>query len=166
MDIHTVIQSQYHASLDMLAQTIKKCPDKIWNRSEDKNLTWQLAYHTLFYTHLYLSPNEEKFSPWEKHRPDYYNMNTSADLKDEEPKIDKPYTKTEILEYLELLQGQIDEMVSIIDLHAESGFHWLPFNKLELQLYNIRHLMQHTGELGERLGYAEKIEIDWIGKRK
>jgi len=27
-----------------------------------------------------------------------------------------------------------------------SGFDWLPFDKLELQFYNIRHIMQHTGE--------------------
>lgn len=165
MDNHTVIQSQYHASLDMLAQTIEKCPEAIWDRTEDKNKSWQLAYHTLFYVHLYLSANEDEFTPWEKHRPEYYNMNTSAETGNEEPKIDTPYTKAEILEYLKFLQGKIDEMVSEIDLHAESGFHWLPFSKLELQFYNIRHLMQHTGELGERLGYAEKIKIDWIGKK-
>ena len=42
------------------------------------------------------------------------------------------------------------------------GFYWLPFNKLELQFYNIRHIQQHTGELYERLGTRENIELDWV----
>jgi len=49
------------------------------------------------------------------------------------------------------------------DLEAESGFYWLPFNKLELQFYNIRHIQQHTGELYERLGTRANIELDWVG---
>jgi hypothetical protein len=29
----------------------------------------QIAYHALFYTHLYLQPAEADFVPWEHHRP-------------------------------------------------------------------------------------------------
>jgi len=54
------------------------------------------------------------------------------------------------------------EQVAAMDLQAESGFHWLPFNKLELQVYNIRHLQQHTGELCERLGAHGEIEVAWV----
>ena len=53
--------------------------------------------------------------------------------------------------------------VDALDLQAESGFDWLPFNKLELQFYNIRHIQQHTGELCERLGTVGDIEVDWVG---
>ncbi len=45
----------------------------------------------------------------------------------------------------------------------ESGFFWLPFGKLELQFYNIRHLQHHTGELFERLG-AVGVTLDWVGR--
>ena len=157
MDIRTVIKSQYRASLDMLAQTVEKCPPELWDREEDKNRFWNLAYHTLFYTHLYLSPTEEEFVPWEKHQPEYYSMGKLPQPHE------NPYSKDEILEYLEYLRAMLDEMVDKTDLHAESGFYWLPFSKLEVQFYNIRHLMQHTGELGERLGHAAQIEIDWVG---
>jgi hypothetical protein len=34
---------------------------------------------------------------------------------------------------------------------------------LELQIYSIRHLMQHTGELMDRLGRRTGAEIDWVG---
>ena len=46
---------------------------------------------------------------------------------------------------------QVVERVTQLDLEAHSGFEWLPFGKLELQIYSIRHLQQHTGELMERL---------------
>jgi hypothetical protein len=37
-------------------------------------------------------------------------------------------------------QKQVVDRVPDTALEAESGFHWLPFDKLELQVYNIRHI--------------------------
>ena len=34
---------------------------------------------------------------------------------------------------------------------------------LELQIYSIRHIMQHVGELLEQLG-GRGVEIDWVGR--
>jgi hypothetical protein len=165
MDIRAVIQSQYHASLEMLAQVIEKCPSELWNREEDNNKFWHLAYHAIFYTHLYLSSTDEGFVPWEKHIEEYNFMGKLPWPPHEEPKISEPYTKAEIQEYLEFLRSKVDDLINTTDLHAESGFHWLPFSKLELQFYNLRHLMQHTGELGERLGSAANLEVGWVGMR-
>jgi hypothetical protein len=36
-------------------------------------------------------------------------------------------------------------------------------NKFELQIYTIRHLQQHSGELMERLGSRANISVDWVG---
>ena len=52
-----------------------------------------------------------------------------------------------------------------VRLDAPSGFEWLPFNKPELQFYNIRHIQHHTGELCERLGVMGEIEVPWIGTK-
>ena len=52
-----------------------------------------------------------------------------------------------------------------MDLQTETGFYWLPFNKLEMQLYNIRHIQQHTVEFNERLGVKGEIEIGWVGMK-
>jgi hypothetical protein len=41
----------------------------------------------------------------------------------------------------------------------------LPFTKLELQFYTIRHIQQHTGELMERLGERAKLEFKWVGRK-
>ena len=67
MNIKGVITSQYMAALEMLAQAITQCPAQLWAYSIDQNQFWHVAYHALFYTHLYLQPTEDDFRPWEKH---------------------------------------------------------------------------------------------------
>jgi hypothetical protein len=142
-----VIASQYLAALEMLKQVIVKCPEALWNASGDADPCWRKAYHTLFYTHLYLQDSRKDFIPWEKHH---------------DPKTGVPFTREEILEYLAFNQEQVRQRVPQLNLEAGSGFDWLSFNKFELQLYNIRHIQQHAGELYERLGSRENIELDWI----
>lgn len=71
MDIPAILISQYKASLEMLKQTITKCPESMWNAASDKNKSWQVAYHALFFTHLYVADSEEAFTPWNKHRDGY-----------------------------------------------------------------------------------------------
>ena len=68
MDVLGIIRSQYQAALDMLAAAIEACPDAVWDRPEDRNRSWQVAYHALFYLHFYLQPTEADFRPWPKHR--------------------------------------------------------------------------------------------------
>jgi hypothetical protein len=163
MDIKSVIKSQYLASLAMLRQAIEKCPDSLWNDPQDKNKFWHVAYHAIFYVHLYIHPTEEDFIPWEKHREEYEFMGPIPWPPHREPEIGDPFTKQEVLEYLEYCQQKVGEILPTLDLHAESGFSWLPFSKIELQFYNIRHLMQHTGELCERLGNRMNIDVGWVG---
>jgi hypothetical protein len=165
MDIHQVIRSQYHASLGMLKQAIVKCPESLWTDPQLKNKFWHIAYHTLFYTHLYLQDSEKDFVPWAKHRDEYQFMGPLPWPPHKELAIGEPYSKEEVLEYLALCQQQVEERVASLDLDAESGFFWLPFGKLELQIYNIRHIQQHAGELAERLGTRENIQVDWVGTK-
>jgi hypothetical protein len=54
MDLAPIVISQYLASLAMLKQTITQCPESVWNAAGDKNRFWQVAYHALFFTHLYV----------------------------------------------------------------------------------------------------------------
>ena len=77
-----------------------------------------------------------------------------------------PFTKDEVLEYLSFVEKQVADSIPGTDLEAESGFHWLPFDKLELQFYNIRHIQQHTGELYERLDAHGNIELGWVSSGK
>jgi hypothetical protein len=39
------------------------------------------------------------------------------------------------------------------------------YHKLELHLYNIRHIQHHVGELYERLGARNGTILDWVGAK-
>ena len=76
--------------------------------------------------------------------------------------IGEPYTRAEVLEYLEFCRKEGQAKLAALDFAGSSGFDWLPFSKLELQMYLIRHLQHHTGELGARLS-SRGIDIGWVG---
>ena len=154
MDIPAILISQYKASLEMLEQTITRCPESIWNAAGDKNKFWQVAYHALFFTHLYVADSEEAFTPWIKHRDGY---------KDFVPRVGEPYDKDTVLEYLAFCRQEVAARAPRLNL--EEGFDGRPYNKLELQIYSIRHIMQHTGELMERVGARTNAQIDWVGSK-
>jgi hypothetical protein len=155
MDSHEAIRSQYHAALEMLEKAVIACPEQLWNSTEDRNRFWHVAYHTTFFTHLYLQDSREQFVPWEKHRQNLVGLGNSGESSE-------PYSKDEVLAYIAFCRRVVDEKVPALDLSAASGFHWLPFDKLELQFYNIRHLQHHTGELMERLGTRAGVDVGWV----
>ena len=122
--------------------------------SNVQNPYWLVAYHTLFFAHLYLQECLDHFSPWEKHIDGYQGM------KYEKGKF---YKKEEVLDYMALCRNEVIEKIEKTDLDcAESGFQWLPFGKLELQFYNIRHIQHHVGQLYDRLREAG-VKGKWIG---
>ena len=156
MDTANVLISQYLASLKMLEQAIVECPDSLWNADGDKNKFWEIAYHAVYFVHEYLADSYDAFTFWGKHRPGYEDF---APLERREP-----YDKETVLEYLAFCRQHVAERVPQLDLAAAEG-HGREFTVLELQIYSIRHLMQHVGELGERLGAQAGIEIDWVGRQ-
>ena len=165
MNIATIIRAQYWAALEMFRLAIVQCPPELWNDPRDKNPFWHIAYHALFYAHFYLQKTEADFTPWTRHHRGYNFLGATPWPPHEPPKIETSYTRDELLEYLQICLTQVDELVPQLDLSAASGFHWLPFNKLELQFYSIRHIQQHAGQLMERLSARTGLEVNWVGTR-
>jgi hypothetical protein len=58
-EIRKIIKSQYHASLAMLRETIERCPEELWMSTASTNAFWQIAYHAVFFAHLYMFPNAQ-----------------------------------------------------------------------------------------------------------
>lgn len=161
MDIKKSIASQYYASLEMLKQAVEACPDALWYDRAYANPYWRTAYHAPFYTHLYLQPTEKDFTPWQGLTEQYRVLGTSPDEED----ALEPLSKELILTYLEFCHREVEKQLAAQDLSAESGFYWIPMNKFEHQIYNIRHIMEHTGELFEQLGTVGDREVNWIGRK-
>ncbi|MBP6786415.1 MAG: hypothetical protein KA170_02415 [Candidatus Promineofilum sp.] len=155
MDIAAILVSQYLASLEMLRRAIVACPDSLWNAPEDKNKFWHTAYHALYFIHVYASESERTVTPWAKHR-EGYDEYTPADR--------EPYDKATVLEFLDFCRIWVAEKVPQLKLDDMEGLPDPEMRLLELQIYSIRHIMQHVGELLERLGArTDGEEIDWVG---
>ena len=164
MNVQAALKSQYHAALAMLKQAIEECPDGLWDGAGHDAAFWRVAYHTLFYTHLYLQPNEDAFRPWEHHRDEYQFLDTLPWPPHRQPKIGEPYTKSQVLEYWRVCDAMIDAGVDRLDLDAqECGFPWYKLPKLDHQIVNIRHIQHHAAVLGDRLRSAGGADIRWVG---
>lgn len=164
MEITKMIQDQFECAMLMLEEAICKCPESLWNNDQYTNRFWHIAFHSLYYTHLYLQESQQSITPWVKYRTHYQYLGPLPWRKQELPVIADAYTPGELLEYLALCKNEIIQKVPHLQWEAESGFAWIPFNKLGLQIYNIRHLQHHTGQLIDRLRSRENIEVHWIIK--
>lgn len=149
MDTKQVIQSQYLAALAMLKQTIVKCPPVAWDNRQDKDRFWFVAYHTLRFAHQYLKAHDKGFPRWEQ------RLHAQPGV---------PFSKEEILKRLAMVERDVAEQVPLMDLNAKTGATGALANKFELQLYNIRHIQHHTGELYERLS-AYDVKLGWASQR-
>lgn len=167
--VRAILKSQYHAGLAMLRQAIERCDDELWLDARPTNAFWQVAYHALYFTHLYLMKEVSAFRPWAEHQdavqhpdgiPDPHGPDPASPL----PLIAKPYSPAQALRYWELCDGMVDGAVDAIDLgSAESGFPWYRMSKLEHQLVNLRHLQHHAAQLADRLRSARDIGVRWVG---
>jgi len=160
MWLQAILKSQYRSGLTMLGQAIESCPPDLWTAPEYPNPSWQVVYHTLFYTHLYLQPSEAEFVPWEHHRPGHHRFGDGPDAAE----VVRPYSVAELGGYCQWCRELVDSAVDRLDLQApDSGFPWYRMSKLEHQLVNLRHLQHHTGQLADRLRHRAGRGVDWVG---
>lgn len=162
-----ILKSQYHAALAMLRETIERCPEDLWFSTDHLNSYWQIAYHALFFTDLYLQPNETTFHGWEGHQADVQNPDGipgPPDPASSLPLIPSPYSKEEVLTYWSICEEMVDGAVDALDLQSpDSGFRRYQISKLEHQFVNIRHIQHHTAQLADRLRSAAGVGTKWVG---
>ena len=159
--LKSALKGQYHAGLFMLRECVEKCPEDLWIAGKHPRNTWRIAYHATFFTHLYLMPTRDDFQPWEHHIDDVPDL-----WEDANAPVRDPYTRAQLLAYIDHIDTLIDPTVDILDLESpNSGFHWYKtVGKLEHQLLNIRHLGIHTGQLEEILD-RQGIDFGWVTTR-
>ena len=158
-NLKPALKGQYHAAMDMLKGALEACPDEIWNGGTPPRQFWRLAYHTLFFTHLYLEVKDDDFTLWELHRDEVV-----GDQKHE--RLDAtPYTRAELLAYWALVDARIDPQLDKIDLSApECGIPWYTLPKLDHVILNLRHLSEHAGQLRDRVMEAG-VDQRWHTRR-
>ena len=157
MEIKEGILSQYNASLAMLEESIRACPEDLWYEESGGN-------HILFYANLYSNESIDNYKGWYKEKENYHFMKWTPYPPNKPAEITDNFSREEILEYLEFVQTSIRRNIESMDLSKQSAFEWLPISNLELQLYNIRHIQHHVGQLIYKLSNIS-IKVDWIGRK-
>lgn len=165
--VRAALKTQYHAALEMLRQAIEMCPEDLWLSGDHTTRSWQLAYHTLFFAHLYMQRDEYAFRPWKHHQANAQYPDGIAgpgDPKSELPLLPQPYTKEQVLDYCRFCRKSVDRTVDELDvLSPQSGFSWYRVSKLEHQIVNIRHIQHGAAQLADRVRTVADVGVDWVG---
>jgi hypothetical protein len=158
MDLVAVYTSQFGAALRMLEQALQHGHAQgLWTAPAPVAPFWQVGYHALFYTDLYLCINEDHFRP----RP--FHLKDMPRLGQLEPGTPVP-TLESLTDYIHWLRPELPGRLKASGFEGPSGFPWITaFGKLELHPYNLRHLQHHTGQLAERIRAAGGPPVQWVG---
>ncbi len=158
--IQGVLLFQFTASLQMLENAIRACPDKVWGSKISYYEFWYYAYHTIFWTDFYLSNiPEEEFTP-----PVPFTLGEfEADVLP--PRV---YTQTELLEYLEFVKTKCSTHISSLSnenmmQHLKIGRR--EYSLLEWVLYNMRHVQHHAAQLNLLLRQGtDAAPPNWVSR--
>ncbi len=96
------INAQYGAALSMLRACVEGADATVWKAVVRQFPFWHVAYHTLWNTDHYLSPNEQSFRPQPFHREGYHLLGPPS-WEPDAPYVapDPPYDKDELMAYLD-----------------------------------------------------------------
>jgi uncharacterized damage-inducible protein DinB len=156
------LTSQFEASLCMVNQCVAACRPEHWEGKIANDTFRQVAYHTLFFTDLYLSRNEQEFQLRELH---------SRGGDERGPTLSAGLSKEETLSYIAICRQKMIESLAAEtsdSMQDWSGFSWRNISRCELHIYNIRHIQHHAGQLS---AYLRRVDsnlndpkaIPWVG---
>jgi DinB superfamily len=157
----TIVWQQFGAAIDMLGNAIRACPDDLWSDRSKRPEYWYLAYHTLFWLDLYLSGPVEGFAP-----PAPFTL---EELDPAGLLPERPYTKKELLTYLEHCRKKCSALIeALTDTRGNERyrFGWGEASYSELLLYNMRHVQHHAAQLNLILRQQIDSAPGWVAQAR
>jgi hypothetical protein len=163
IDVPKIIENQLLASLAMLRAAIRDCPpDQLAATHQDYPFS-QVAFHALFYCDFYLSESEAEFFNQKFHK---MNLGTFDDYEELEY---RQAVKTYDLDFLLLYVQHCKDKITVT-MRENSGGKYLeqakvkgnPISRLELFVDTARHTQHHAAQLGLRVQFLTRKEMNWI----
>jgi hypothetical protein len=155
------VWSQFGAAIDTLENAINACPDQLWADRSRRAEYWYVAFHTLFWLDYYLSDSWKNFAP-----PAPFGL---EELDPAGVLPEQPYTKKELLDYLDHGRRKCRETISTLtDDKARRQYQFGSVNLTiaELLLYNLRHVQHHSAQLNFILRETSDIGSRWVFRAK
>jgi hypothetical protein len=160
----TILTAQFEAALCMLDHCIRECPPEHWEgKVANRTFRW-VAYHTLFWVDVYLSPgDEEDFVLRDLH------SRGGDERKDE--LLNPGLQKEECLAYVAICRQKLLEALAAETEESMQGPCGVASRKItrgELYIYNLRHVQHHVGQLSAYLRRVDSAlgasdALPWIG---
>ena len=159
--IKTITWQQCGATIDMLENAIRECPDELWSDRSRRPEYWYVAYHTLFWLDFYLDNSPGTFVP-----------RAPFTLEEMDPAgiiPENPFSKDELLTYLQ--EGREKSRAFIARLTDETMREEVAMasykgSRFELVVYSLRHVQHHTAQLNLILRQQIDSAPRWVGRTK
>jgi hypothetical protein len=159
----TILWQQFGAAIDMLDNALLACPDELWGDRSEKPEFWYVVFHTLFFLDLYLSGSSEGFAP-----PAPFTMD---ELDPAGVLPERVYPKDELHPYLkhcrQKCRATIEALTDERAVQVARFWDWnWEISFLELLLYNMRHVQEHSAQLSLILGQKIGWEAPWVSEAR
>src|SRR5699024_10559430 len=124
---------------------------------------WQIAYHVLWATKLYIGVNLESYVPFENSIEGAESLGGAQDWENANAgvKVEGFHTKQELFSFIDSLETTLQSEIEALPLGDNSGFEWYPYSRLELHINSIRHIQHHTAQIIERLKSKGITGFNW-----
>lgn len=160
-NLRSAIHLQFGAALDMLENAVRACPEEHWTGPRVEQAFWYLTFHTLFWLDYYLADDPATFAP----PPPY----TLGEMDPAGVYPDRPYRKDELLAYLDHGRRRLRETIEGLDearARETRTLRWGELTRVELLLYNMRHVQHHAGQLNLMLRQSVDAAPRWVGRSR
>jgi hypothetical protein len=163
--INQMLLGQYEAALSMLKDAIASCPAEHWEKKVANNPARFVAFHSLYWTDIYLSKSERAF---ESHEFVIEGRGFPFGQPLPTGELPRGLTQPRAIAYADFCIAKARAELtnqSQADLAGDSGF-GRPFSRAEMHIYNIRHIQHHTGALAAHVRRLTpefpETGMDWI----
>jgi hypothetical protein len=162
--LRQLLAKQFEAALCTLNRCIDLCPEANWDAPVANLRFCQAAFHTLFFTDVYLGENPEALRQQAFHRnhPEFFRDYEEMENRAQVLLYDRPSIKRYLAhcrrKATDVLADETEE-----SLNAQADFPRKTFSRAELHVYNIRHIQHHAAQLSLRLRLDARQDVRWVG---
>lgn len=140
--LRSALAGQFLAALDMLENAMDACPDSLWGDSSQEPQFWYLVHHTLFWLDCYLSDSAGVYRP-----PAPFGLEEFDPAGVMPPRV---YLRDELRAWLNHDREKLGISIAALTLENAgdgTGFPRPGLPRLDLLLYNLRHVQHHAAQL-------------------
>ena len=156
--MRAALHGQFLAALDMIGNAIEVCPESLWGDPSAEPQFWYITHHTLFWTDYYLSDSVEGYAP-----PPPFGLEEMDPAGVLPPRVS---TRVELQAWLKQCPDKASASIGRLDdgnARALAGALDHQLDRLELLLYNLRHVQHHAAQLNLLLRLrSDVIPPRWV----